>query len=108
MMALGLIAVRASSCIISRMARFHSDDSPGDAMAANYGREAMLDRLTDLYDGDKQRASIVTWRIEQLTRAGFDELRASTIAATDVDWRKAIELVRSGCSHELATDIVLE
>jgi hypothetical protein len=101
-----LIGARRSSGNM-RPVPFQRDDSPGDRIAKDYEREATLDRLVDLYDGDTQRASVVHWRIDQLLRAGFDDLRASTIAATDADWRQAIELVRSGCPHHTAADIVL-
>lgn len=88
------------------MPRFHRDDSQGDRVAAET-RDYSIDALAELY-GDKEQAKIVHWRIGELLRAGFDELHAATIAACDdADWRHAIELVRSGCPHRTAVDIVL-
>lgn len=99
-----LIGARRSSCKLGAVSgRPHPGDSPGDRMAQS---EATLESLERLYD-DKRRAQIVWWRIEQLRRAGFDELRANTIAATDVDWHRAIELVKAGCDHVTAANIVL-
>lgn len=68
--------------------------------------EATLESLERLYD-DKRRAQVVWWRIVQLRRAGFDDLRANTLAASDADWHRAIEMVNAGCDHKTATDIVL-
>jgi hypothetical protein len=55
-------------------------------------------------DLDSRERAILDWRIECLTRAGFDELRASALAVNG-DWRKAIELVENGCDHLTAADI---
>ena len=48
------------------------------------------------------------WRADELERAGFDARAAATIAARhDVDLHRATDLVRSGCSPELALQILL-
>jgi hypothetical protein len=57
-------------------------------------------------DLDIRERAVLDWRIEGLLRAGFDELRACTIAAVG-DWRLAIKLVEDGCEHNVAADIVL-
>jgi hypothetical protein len=55
---------------------------------------------------DPRARAVIDWRIENLTRAGFDELRANTLAVVG-DWRRAIELVEDGCEHHVAADICL-
>jgi hypothetical protein len=48
------------------------------------------------------------WRAEALERAGYDTRSAACLAAVhDVDLHRAIELVESGCSPELALRILL-
>ena len=98
-----LIGARRASCKL-RPVPFQQDDSPGDhAARIDYSVES----LTELF-GDSDTAKVVHWRIEELKRNGFTDLLAATIGSTlDADWRKAIELVRSGCSQRVAADIVL-
>jgi hypothetical protein len=51
---------------------------------------------------------IEQWRAEELERAGFSVRDAARIAARhDVDLHLAVDLVKSGCSHELALQILL-
>jgi hypothetical protein len=48
------------------------------------------------------------WRAEELERAGFGPLDAAEIAArAEVDLHRAIELIKHGCSPELAKQILL-
>jgi hypothetical protein len=48
------------------------------------------------------------WRAEELERAGFGPLDAAEIAARpEVDLHRAIELIKHGCSPELAKQILL-
>jgi hypothetical protein len=48
------------------------------------------------------------WRVEELVRAGYAESAARTIAQrTDVDLHRAVDLLRNGCSPELALNILL-
>lgn len=106
---LGLLALGASLEAarrrLARMSRMpkNSDDSPGDRLARTWTAESLAAHYAD----DKQMAATVAWRIERLMSAGFDELRASTIAATDADWRQAVALVEQGCDPVVAADIVL-
>jgi hypothetical protein len=47
------------------------------------------------------------WRAEELERAGYPEDVAAELAMrNDVDLHRAVELVRNGCSAELAADIL--
>jgi hypothetical protein len=55
-----------------------------------------------------ERERIERWRAEELERAGFEAAAASLLASRlDVDLHYAIDLLRSGCSPELALAILL-
>jgi hypothetical protein len=92
-----LIGARRLSC---KMQTVSDHTHPAD----DY--ETTLDSLEKFYN-DENEAKIVWWRITQLRKAGFDELRANTIAATGADWRRAVDMVEAGCDHVTAANIVL-
>jgi hypothetical protein len=51
---------------------------------------------------------VIQWRLEELERAGYDEVSALEIAlATGVDLHLAVALPRSGCPHDTACRILL-
>jgi hypothetical protein len=51
---------------------------------------------------------IEAWRAEELHRAGYDAAAAEKLAVRhDVDLHKAADLLRGGCSQELALEILL-
>ena len=51
---------------------------------------------------------IEQWRHEELERAGYDAESALVLAAShDVDLHDAVDLVRRGCSIDLALQILL-
>jgi hypothetical protein len=51
---------------------------------------------------------ILDWRFEQLMRVGYDRDQALVVSRRlDVDLHQAVDLVRSGCSFELALLILL-
>jgi hypothetical protein len=51
---------------------------------------------------------IERWRSDELERAGYDPRQAAKIAARhDVDLHTAVDLVRNGCTPELALAILL-
>ena len=55
-----------------------------------------------------EKERIERWRADELERAGFEPAAASLLASrTDVDLHYAIDLLRRGCSPELALDILL-
>ena len=48
------------------------------------------------------------WRKQALERAGYDSKSAFVLAAShDIDLHRAIDLLRTGCSVELALEILL-
>jgi hypothetical protein len=57
---------------------------------------------------ETERDRITRWRTEELERAGFEPRAASLIASRwDVDLHHATDLLRAGCSPELALQILL-
>jgi hypothetical protein len=52
-------------------------------------------------------ALILSWRLDELRAAGYDDGDALLLAATDVDLHLALRLPRRGCPHKLALEILL-
>ena len=51
---------------------------------------------------------VICWRATELIRAGFDMPEAVELAErADIDLHLAVELLRRGCSPDLATKILL-
>jgi len=62
--------------------------------------------LETLFTSEIER--IERWRHEELARAGYDGESALVLAAShDVDLHAAVDLLRRGCSVELALQILL-
>ena len=49
--------------------------------------------------------TIPRWRIDNLLDAGFTPEQVQRIIAEGLDWRLALTLVESGCSHDTALRI---
>jgi len=61
-----------------------------------------------LTEVETERERITRWRADELERAGFEAAAAALIAARwDVDLHYATDLLRAGCSPELALQILL-
>ena len=61
---------------------------------------------TQIHETEDER--VARWRLEQLTRAGYDETAALVLAdLVDVDLHLAVDLVRQGCPSETALRILL-
>ena len=57
---------------------------------------------------ETEQDRISRWRAEELERAGYEATAASLLATrNDVDLHYAIDLLRNGCSPELALQILL-
>ena len=57
---------------------------------------------------DTELERVQAWRAQELERAGYPPVAAAKLAARhDVDLHRAIDLVRQGCSHEMALSILL-
>ena len=62
----------------------------------------------ELKDQDTELQRIERWRTGELVRAGYEPSAAAMLAARpDVDLHYAIDLIRAGCQHELALQILL-
>lgn len=60
----------------------------------------------ELIETEQER--VVDWREEELLRAGYPAAAAHRLARRhDVDLHHAVDLVRAGCSPELAVRILL-
>jgi hypothetical protein len=60
------------------------------------------------FDIETEIERVEHWRAEELIRAGYDPGDAVALAARhDIDLHFAVELVKQGCSHELAIDILI-
>jgi hypothetical protein len=53
------------------------------------------------------RAQVESWRLHVLIEAGYPLPLAEKLAHSEVDLHQAVELVRSGCRHDLAAEILL-
>ncbi len=57
---------------------------------------------------ETEQDRIERWRTGELERVGFDESAAAMLASRhDVDLHFAIDLIRAGCRHDLALEILL-
>ena len=63
--------------------------------------------LTEIERRDAEE-EIVSWRFEQLLRVGYERRQARVLSRRlEVDLHHAVDLVRRGCSYELALLILL-
>ena len=57
---------------------------------------------------ESELTQVERWRVDELERAGYDPRAATTLAARhDTDLHSAVDLLRKGCSPELALQILL-
>jgi hypothetical protein len=57
---------------------------------------------------ETEQERIERWRAEELERAGYERGAAKELAAArEVDLHTAVRLLRRGCAHELALQILL-
>lgn len=62
----------------------------------------------ELTTTDTEQARIERWRAGELERAGYEASAAALLAGRgDIDLHYAIDLLRNGCSPELALQILL-
>ena len=55
----------------------------------------------------RERGDVVSWRVERLLTAGYDEEAAVVLALDrDVDLHQAVALLERGCSVETALQIL--
>ena len=57
---------------------------------------------------ESELTQVERWRVDELERAGYDARAATTLASRhDIDLHSAVDLLRKGCSPELALQILL-
>jgi hypothetical protein len=57
---------------------------------------------------ESELTQVERWRVDELERAGYDPRAATTLAARhDIDLHSAVDLLRKGCTPELALQILL-
>ena len=54
-----------------------------------------------------ERSKVESWRLHVLMEAGYPLHVAERLAASEADLHVAVELVRSGCAHATAAEILL-
>ena len=58
------------------------------------------------HEGGEQ-AKVESWRLHVLIEAGYPLPLAERLAGSNADLHNAVELVRRGCTHETAAQILL-
>ena len=61
-------------------------------------------QTAETYD---ERMKVETWRLHVLMEAGYPVPLAERLAHSNADLHLAVELIRSGCTTELAGEILL-
>ena len=64
--------------------------------------------MTELADLEiDERSKVESWRLHVLIEAGYPLHLAERLAASEADLHTAVELVRKGCTHDTAAEILL-
>jgi hypothetical protein len=56
---------------------------------------------------ETERSKVESWRLHVLIQAGYPLPLAEKLAASEADLHRAVDLVCSGCNHEVAAAILL-
>ena len=54
-----------------------------------------------------ERSKVESWRLHVLIEAGYPLHVAERLAVSEADLHVAVELVKSGCAHAVAAEILL-
>jgi hypothetical protein len=54
-----------------------------------------------------EREKVESWRLHVLVEAGYPLTLAEKLAHSEADLHRAVELVRAGCTHATAAEILL-
>jgi hypothetical protein len=54
-----------------------------------------------------ERDKVESWRLHVLVEAGYPLALAEKLAHSEADLHRAVELVRAGCTHDTAAEILL-
>jgi hypothetical protein len=63
-----------------------------------------MTQTAETYD---ERVKVESWRLHVLMEAGYPIPLAERVAHSNADLHQAVSLVRSGCSPELAAEILI-
>jgi hypothetical protein len=58
-------------------------------------------------EGESERAKVEGWRLHVLIEAGFPLHLAERLAASEADLHTCVELIRRGCTPQIAAEILL-
>ena len=64
-------------------------------------------QMTQTVETYDERTKVETWRLHVLMEAGFPVPLAERIAHSSADLHQAVALVQSGCTPELAAEILI-
>lgn len=68
---------------------------------------AHMAETTEAPLNENEPARVESWRLHILLEAGYPVHLAERIAVSEVDLHTAVELVKSGCDHTTAAEILL-
>ena len=63
--------------------------------------------MAQIVEQHTEREKVESWRLHVLIEAGYPMELAARLAASEADLHQAVELVKSGCRHETAAEILL-
>ncbi|MDX6511217.1 MAG: hypothetical protein QOE36_721 [Gaiellaceae bacterium] len=64
--------------------------------------------MTEIVESDvNERAKVESWRLHVLIEAGYPLPLAERLAVSEADLHQAVALVKSGCNHTVAAEILL-
>jgi hypothetical protein len=66
-----------------------------------------MSEVTEIVEFETERSKVESWRLHVLIEAGYPLTLAERLAASEADLHVAVELVRNGCGHQTAAEILL-
>jgi hypothetical protein len=69
--------------------------------------QGAVSEMTVAETEENERSKVESWRLHVLIEAGYPLPLAERLAHSDADLHEAVELVRAGCKHELAIEILI-
>jgi hypothetical protein len=67
-----------------------------------------LSEKTEIVEtSSSERAKVESWRLHVLIEAGYPLSLAERLAGSEADLHRAVQLVREGCAHDTAAEILL-
>jgi hypothetical protein len=67
-----------------------------------------MNEMTEIAETDtSERSKVESWRLHVLIEAGYPLHLAERLASSEADLHLAVDFVTSGCSHEMAAEILL-